>query len=70
MTGAFSGQLKNFRFAANCIGIAPGVEYGWFVWAINGTDFSSANGYGDSYYVGVLTFNNGNVRVFMPTLQR
>ena len=57
-------------FADKCIGIEPGAEYGWYVWAINGSDFDTAAGYGDSYYVGVLTFDSGNVRVFMPTVQR
>jgi len=62
--------LDKAFFDANCVGVAPGVEYGWFVWAIDGTDFDSAAGYGDSYYVGFLTFAEGNVRVYIPTVQR
>ncbi len=67
---ATSFELTEAFFQTECTGIVPGNEYGWFVWAINGSDFESAAGYGDSYYVGVLTFDNGNVRVFLPTVQR
>ena len=67
---ASSFELTQAFFQEKCTGIVAGTEYGWFVWAINGNDFESAAGYGDSYYVGVLTFANGNVRVFIPTVRR
>ncbi|MFZ1755164.1 MAG: hypothetical protein WAU10_15545 [Caldilineaceae bacterium] len=67
---ATSFALTSAFFNENCTGVQPGMEYGWFVWAVNGTDFETAAGYGDSYYVGVLTFASGNVQVYLPTVRR
>jgi len=67
---ATSFVLTEAFFQAECAGVHSGVEYGWFVWAIDGSDFDSADGYGDSYYVGVLTFASGNVRVYLPAVRR
>ena len=67
---ATSFTLDQAFFDANCGGVAPGVEYGWLVWAIDGADFDTAGGFGDSYYVGALTFGDGQVRIFMPVVRR
>ncbi|RME62531.1 MAG: hypothetical protein D6790_06125 [Caldilineae bacterium] len=62
--------LDEAFFVDNCAGILPGIDYGWFVWAVDGTDFDTANGYGDSFYVGTLSFERGNVRAYLPTVQK
>lgn len=67
---ATSFVLNQAFFDANCAGVTPGVEYGWFVWAIDGDNLDTARGFGDSYYVGVLTFQGGAMRVYMPTVHR
>ncbi len=62
--------LDQAFFDANCGDVTNGTEYGWLVWAIDGADFDTARGFGDSYYVGMLTFGDGQVRVFMPVVRR
>ncbi len=62
--------LDETFFASKCVGVLPGVEYGWFVWAVEGTSFDTATGYGDSFYVGVLSFEKGNVRTYLPTVRK
>ncbi len=67
-TGSFI--LDQTFFDANCTGAQMGVEYGWLVWAIDGDDFDTAKGFGDSYYVGALTFSTANVQIYLPFVSR
>lgn len=64
-----SFTLEQAFFDQNCQNVTQGKEYGWFVWAVDGADFDSANGFGDSYYVGVVIFSDG-VQIFLPSLTR
>lgn len=66
---ATSFTLDATFFNDNCVGVKPGVEYGWYVWAISGTTFDTATGYGDSYYVGDVRFQTGNVKIFLPRIE-
>ncbi len=67
---ANSFVLDTAFFNANCAGVQPGEEYGWFVWALDGADFDTAKGFGDSYYLGVLRFDTSGVRIYLPVVRR
>ncbi len=67
---ANSFVLDTAFFNANCAGVQPGEECGWFVWALGGADLNAAKGFGDSYYLGVLRFDTSGVRIYLPVVRR